>query len=707
MSKGFFSRLFSNDKPTPEKVTEADTAPKKVTLYKGDHKIVEKSEEHKFEVKPDYYYHLKGGVKAIDKADPKGALLAVKFYDENGDELNIEEKRPPLAYSSNYGLYSYIKLAKKAERFQAYFKTPEEAKFVGLVFHTFRKVKSYQLKNVSISVILNKEIVPNNYFNSRSIETLRIKTETPELFVDSIREKIVNSSNEEEKFNWAIAAFNLLRKEDHYHSREFGSIAYELRPDFTPILRDLATSYRGTGDVYKALELRKRHCKIIGEETNHSVRQIECEANLLENGFPISERSSDTYQHNKKVLYMLHNSLPYNSGGYATRSHGLLKGIKHHGYDVAACSRFGYPNELVKQGKTLPEEIPLEENIEGIDYHRLLEGSLSYGDIVYSEYMQKYIERLAELGRKLDINVYHGASNSINGLAAIQAARINGKKSVYEVRGLWEITRLSRDPRFEGSDQYKLMCDLEAQACLEADGVICITKALRKIMVERGVPEEKITIVSNATHTDIFEPLERDNALGEELGIAPDEAVIGYVGSVVNYEGLDLLMEAVAELKKRGLQKFKCLIVGDGAVWEDIKQTATDLDINDKVIFTGRVPHDAVNAYYSLVDIAPFPRKPYLVCEAVSPIKPFEAMAMEKAVIGSSCAAIMEIIDHENTGLIFEKGNSTDLADKIELYINNPDLRQKLAQNGRKWIVEEKDWKHVAKNITGIYDSFE
>src|SRR5690606_1677461 len=97
-------------------------------------------------------------------------------------------------------------------------------------------------------------------------------------------------------------------------------------------------------------------------------------------------------------------------------------------------------------------------------------------------------------------------------------------------------------------------------------------------------------------------------------------------------------------------------------------------------------------SHYSLIDIAPFPRKPLPVCEMVSPMKPLEAMAMKKAVLVSSVRALSEMVTHEHTGLIFEKGNVADFSQKLRQLIEQPDLRKRLGENGRIWVEQERTW---------------
>ena len=146
------------------------------------------------------------------------------------------------------------------------------------------------------------------------------------------------------------------------------------------------------------------------------------------------------------------------------------------------------------------------------------------------------------------------------------------------------------------------------------------------------------------------------------------------------------------------------MIVGDGGFLNQLKRLTKNNGLSQQVIFTGRVPHAEVQKYMSIIDIMPFPRKPYLVCEMVSPLKPFESLASQKAVIVPSCAALEEIIQHQTTGLVFKKADTDDLTEKLLTLIQNPTLRNQLAENGYRWVRENRSWKSVSKIVTDVYE---
>ncbi len=399
------------------------------------------------------------------------------------------------------------------------------------------------------------------------------------------------------------------------------------------------------------------------------------------------------------ALYCLHNSLPHHSAGYATRTHGLLRGLRGEGWDVQGVTRLGYPYDMPGHESLGPVEPTIE--VDGVPYHRL---STTPGIEMKNPiqlYVDRYVKALRGLAQKQRPFVLHAASNHWNGLAVVEAARALGIPSVYEVRGLWEVTRGSRDPEWMGGGMYRYMARMEADAAMHATKVLTITTALRDELVDRGVAPDKITVVPNGVETARFEPRERNVDLEQRLNLA-GRTVVGYVGSILDYEGLDLLIDAAATFQREG-SDMAFLLVGDGAELSQFRERVESEGLGETVIFTGRVPHHEVEDYYSLIDICPFPRLPLPVCEMVSPLKPFEAMAMGKAVVSSDVAALAEIVQDGVTGLLHRKGDAESLTDKLRLLRDDPDLRARLARQGLEWVRAERDWSNIAKTVSGVY----
>lgn len=399
----------------------------------------------------------------------------------------------------------------------------------------------------------------------------------------------------------------------------------------------------------------------------------------------------------RAALAVLSQSMPHTSGGYATRTHGILTGLQARGRKIQAVTRLGFPYDRW-QGST--RTVPAQDDVDGIVYHRLLDSRRRYPQHPLSDYVGQTADGVARIARAQRAAIIHASSFYVAGMAGLTAARRLGIPFLYEMRGLEELMKISRDPDFAGSDREAFLRLVETTVAAEADAALIITEALREEMVARGVAEDRAIVVPNGVHTDRFRPMERDRELEARYGYA-GKTVIGYVGGLVDYEGVDLLMEAVSRLRAtREGDDFRVHVVGDGPYERVVREAAVSGGVQDIVTFTGRVPHAEVEGHLSLVDVAPFPRLPLPVCELISPIKPFESMSMGKAVIASDVAALAEIVNDGVTGRLFRKGDADDLARVLGELVGDPAQRRVLGQAAREWVVAERDW----DRITGVVD---
>lgn len=402
----------------------------------------------------------------------------------------------------------------------------------------------------------------------------------------------------------------------------------------------------------------------------------------------------------RRLLYVLHNSLPYSSGGYATRTHGFAKGLQAAGYEVVACTRPGYPIDM--RPELTAADVPESETVDKVRYLRLLQPARNR--MPFPKYVPAAVDALESCIRRLRPQFVMAASNYMTGLPALIAARRFGLPFVYEVSGLWEINRMSKEPGFDETASFELQKDLETAVARNADHVFTLTEGLREELLRRGIPKEKIVILPNSCDPAQFVPLPRNQELAKRLSIPANVPVIGYVGTFTAYEGLEDLATACGMLKAEGA-KFRLLLVGNentsgdsrGQISDQVARIADEGGYSNWLVMPGRVPHHEVARYYSLIDICPFPRKPWPVCEMVSPMKPLEALAMQKAVVVSSVRALAEMIRDGETGLIFQKGDTRALASALLRLMNGPAERIRLGTEGRAWVIRERTWHATAR----------
>ena len=107
------------------------------------------------------------------------------------------------------------------------------------------------------------------------------------------------------------------------------------------------------------------------------------------------------------------------------------------------------------------------------------------------------------------------------------------------------------------------------------------------------------------------------------------------------------------------------LLVGGGPQEQALKAQARRLGVEDKVVFTGRVPHGEVQRYYDLVDVLAYPRRSMRLTELVTPLKPLEAMAQGRLLVASDVGGHRELIRDGETGLLFRAGDAGSLTDAL------------------------------------------
>jgi len=397
-----------------------------------------------------------------------------------------------------------------------------------------------------------------------------------------------------------------------------------------------------------------------------------------------------------RVLHIVNDALPTTSAGYTIRTHEIVLAQRAAGLDPHVVTRCGFP---VTQG-TLDGRRLVE--LDGIPYHRLLPWHLpSRADKAAA----LGLELAARLTEQIKPSVLHAASNYANAVIALAIGKKHGLPVVYEVRGFWEDTWLSRHPKgndLASSELYRRNRDLETRCMQAADLVVTLGEAMREEIVARGVAAEKILIVPNAVSEEFLQPLPDADALRKELGIAPNEHVVGEVSSLVPHEGIGTLLEATRLLKDRGLP-VRVLIVGDGPERPALQRQAADLGLAEAAIFTGRVPAAKVREFHALLDVFVVPRTPDRVCQLVTPLKPVEAMASGLCVVTSEVKALAEIIKPDVTGALTIPQDPVALADSLELLVCSPDIRKKLGDNAREWVARDRTWAHNAARYRDAY----
>jgi PEP-CTERM/exosortase A-associated glycosyltransferase len=389
-----------------------------------------------------------------------------------------------------------------------------------------------------------------------------------------------------------------------------------------------------------------------------------------------------------RILHILDHSLPLHSG-YTFRTRAILKAQQRMGWEVA-----GLTGVRQYQHGEQPEH--LVEEAEGLRFYRT--AAHASGLPLLHEWREVALlrNRIIALHREWPFDILHAHSPALNGLAAAQAAKKLRVPLVYEIRAFWEDAAVGNGTGREGSAKYWMTRALENHVVARADRIAVICEGLRSDLVARGVAAEKIFVSPNGVDLELFgDPPPRDTGLAAELGLG-DGPVIGYIGSFYDYEGLEDLVAAMPHFAGAA-EKAHLLLVGGGPVEQALRAQADNSPARDRIHFVGRVPHEQVERYYSLVDVLAYPRKAMRLTELVTPLKPLEAMAQGRLIAASSVGGHRELIDDGATGTLFGPGDPADIARKVGQLLGSPEIWDHRRATARAFVAEKRNWdKNIA-----------
>jgi len=393
-----------------------------------------------------------------------------------------------------------------------------------------------------------------------------------------------------------------------------------------------------------------------------------------------------------RILHVLDHSLPVHSG-YTFRTGAILREQGRLGWETLHLTSPKHPPAEEVAAESCPWRFHRTPPPTGPLARLPVAGELAL--------MRALERRIVEVAREGRPDLIHAHSPALDGRAAVRAGRRLGLPVVYEVRAFWEDAAVDHGTTQEGDLRYRATRGLETWVLKRADQVTCICEGLRREIVSRGVDSERVTVIPNGVDAEAFTPVERDAALAAELGLG-DGPILGFLGSFYGYEGLDLAIAALPLIREE-LPGAQLLLVGGGFQGEALRRQAQALHLDGAVSFPGRVPHDQVARYYGLVDLLLFPRKSKRITELVTPLKPLEAMALERLVLASDVGGHRELIEDGVTGRLFVAGDAADLAAKAVAILTDRDAWPRYRAAGRHFVEEARSWTGSVARYREVY----
>ena len=387
-----------------------------------------------------------------------------------------------------------------------------------------------------------------------------------------------------------------------------------------------------------------------------------------------------------RVLHVLDHSVPLQSG-YTFRTLSILREQRALGWETLQLTS-------PKQGAGAARS----EEVDGWTFQRTPSPK---GASLLAQ-MRLTARRIGEVVKAHRPDLIHAHSPVLNALPSLWIGKMNRLPVVYEMRASWEDAAVDHGTTVEGSMRYRASRALESFALRRADAIVTICEGLRGDIARRGIEAERITVVPNAVDVAAFrfdQPC--DPTLRRALKL-DGATVLGFAGSFYGYEGLDLLLEAAQRLMAQR-PSLRVLLVGGGPQDAALKAQAIELGIGERVIFTGRVPHQQVQRYYELIDVLAYPRLPIRLTELVTPLKPLEAMAQGRMFVASDVGGHRELIRHGETGFLFKAGDSAALAASIDKLLHQRELWPRIRAQARRYVETERTWAGSVAKYRDVY----
>ena len=303
------------------------------------------------------------------------------------------------------------------------------------------------------------------------------------------------------------------------------------------------------------------------------------------------------------------------------------------------------------------------------------------------------VARLARVFRQHNIELIHTHQIAALLYAGFAARRAGVKAVVHTEHGNHLVGRVGLRSRFKA----KLLWGLAASQC---DHFFCVSDDIARAVSALGViPKRKVSVARNGIETARFLPsnesvAESKAALGS-LGMDPGSLVIGTIGRLAEVKRQDLLIRGFARVA-RDRPQLRLLLVGDGPEREALASLVASLGLADRVCFAGYCAQPEV--LLRGMDIFALTSR-----SEGAPLAVLEAWAAGRPVVASRVGGIPSLIEHGRTGLMFESGDESGLADQLLRLINHPDEAVAIGQAGQRRALAEFDSRVMAEQYDAHY----
>lgn len=228
-----------------------------------------------------------------------------------------------------------------------------------------------------------------------------------------------------------------------------------------------------------------------------------------------------------------------------------------------------------------------------------------------------------------------------------------------------------------------------------ADRTVCVSGPFSEMLVARGLERDKIVVVPNAIEEEPITGRERAD-IRAELGLSPDERVVGAIGRLSPEKGHTFLLKAWPDIF-RSLPTARLVLVGDGPCMEALRREASHLGIEKSVLFTGFRPDG--KRLFSLFDIMALPS-----LEEGLPYVLLESMISKVPVVASRVGEVPEVLQDGKLGRLVDPKDASGLARAILGLLNNHEEALQLAKDAYSSVRTRYSQEARTRQIVEVYE---
>ena len=249
------------------------------------------------------------------------------------------------------------------------------------------------------------------------------------------------------------------------------------------------------------------------------------------------------------------------------------------------------------------------------------------------------------------------------------------------------------------SGRFKLYQRAEYRAWRSASAISVVSDVLKNLLIEQGVPYDKIVVNPNGADPCLFNPSVTSAELKREFQLDVFDKIIGFTGTFRPWHGIDILVDAFQQILKLK-PRTGLFLVGSGPMLGEIRNKIVSNGLSDNVRMSGHLPYERLPEAIAAMDIcvAPYPpRYPFYF----SPIKIMEYMAMAKPIVASSLGQITELLS-DGAGFLVPPGQKGVLAQQISALLTNESLAMESGHRARERVLQRYTWEHNAQRVLRI-----